>query len=157
MALTIDSAAVLRAVADHPDTFPAVKADLDEIARKLLIKQLKARGTNAGLLRRICTVTREDNLKTILDGFTAADLTGLLKRVDPHGPVATGAEDPGLARRHIIGIANGGIEPSTTPRAPKKATKVPAKREKAQIGTVLESKVHGGQPKSDRGKKKKKE
>lgn len=157
MALTIDSAVVLRAMADHPDAFPALKADLDETARKLLVKQLKAKMTDASLLHRLFAVTSRDTMLTILDGFSANDLVGLVKKIDPHGPFAKAGCDLHAARVHVAGIGEGRLQPSTEPekpvKAPRKAPKAAAAPETSKIGVILDSKVHSGKPRVSRAKK----
>ena len=156
MALTIDSATVLRAIAEHPDAFPAVKADLDEVARKLLIKQLKAKTTNAPLLQRILKATNADTVKTILDGFSANDLSGLVKKIDPHSAFVKATSDLQPVRLHILGIADGRLALAALPEKPVKTAKAPkgaAKPDMPKIGVILESKVHSGKPKTTRAKK----
>ncbi len=146
MALIIDSHAVLRALADHPEAFPAVGPDLDELARKLLGKQLKSKTTDAILFKEIYSAVGASTISTILDGFQANDLTGLVKKIDPHSAHAKAATDLGAVRSHIAGLANGSIQASVKPEKgakPQKATKT-AKDAAPKIGGILESKVHSG-------------
>lgn len=153
MALTIDSAEVLRAFADHPDAFPAIRADIGEFARKLLLKQVKAKTTDLAGLRLMQRFAGETNLKTILDELSVTELAGLIKRIDPHSPLAKKADDAVAARRHVIALGAGAVEPAAMPEKvakpkprPRKTTTPAASTSK--IGVLLESEVHSGRPRS---------
>jgi hypothetical protein len=146
MALSINSHAVLRSFAEHPELFPAIQPDLAEITRKLLLKQLKAKVTDAILLKKLFEVTGGDALPIIFDSMSESEIAGLIKKIDPHSPFAKVGDDPIAARAHIDTLASGRAEPSTKPvKAP--ATKKPratAKAPTSKIGEILGSKVHSG-------------
>lgn len=155
MALSIDSAAVLRAIADHPDAFPAIRLDLDDHARKLLGKQLKAKSTDFGLLCRIYDVVGETNMASVLDSYAANELAALVKKIDPHSPHVTVAGDPKAVRAHIAAVATGRAVLSAKPEKAARARKSrPAAAAPAtKIGGVLESKVHSGTTRAGRARK----
>ena len=155
MALTIDSRAVFRAIAEHPEAFPAIQADMDEIARKLLGKQLKAKATDVALLRIVHKCVGDANMSTMLDGFAATELSGLAKKIDPHGPHVGATSDPRGVRSHIVDLATGRVMPSPKPEKTVKATTPKARKATPpKIGGILESKVHGGvKAKASRSKK----
>ena len=154
MALSIDSHAVLRAIADNPDAFPAVQTDLDGLARKMLGKQLKAKSTDAVLFKKIYDLTGETNMSSILDNYAANDLVALLRKIDPHCPHAKTGGNPKDARSHIADLAAERVQPSAKPeRVIKARTPKAPKPERPKIGGVLESKVHSGKTRTSRTKK----
>ncbi len=155
MPLTIDSHAVLRAVADHPEAFPAIQPDLDEIARKMVAKQIKAKSMDAELFRGLCCATGDANLSTILDGLAGNELTALVKKIDPYSAHARSGGDIQDVRRHVTELANGRVQPSRKAEKVVKAAapKPPAKRPESKIGSVLGSKVHSGKAQGSRAKK----
>lgn len=157
MALAIDTKVVLRAMAEHPTAFPVSQADLVEMARKSLIKELKSKTLNLIGLKQICQFVLAENVRILIDGFTTAELAGLVKKIDPHSPFAKSAEDTSGARDHILAMASGahGVTPEpvketkSRPRAAKPTkTVAPAK-----TGDLLESQVHSGKAKTTRAKK----
>ncbi len=155
MALSIDSHAVLRAIADHPDAFPAIQPDLDDLARKMLGKQLKAKSTDAALLAKIYRITGESNFSKFLDSYQANDLAALVKKIDPFSPHAKAGGELKEARAHIIDIAGERKLAADKPEKPvkAKATKSAPKAEPPKTGGVLESKVHSGKKPSPRSRK----
>ena len=163
MALGIDGFALLRAIADHPDAFPTIKAEVAEFARKALVKQVKDKATTLDIFRRITAASGEEALSIVLDGFTGAEIVGLGKKIDPHGAYAKAKGDEAAARAHLLEIAKGRLQPAEKAAKPEKAPKaksekVPSRPPASKIGTVLESKVHSGakprtaSPKSARAK-----
>lgn len=155
MALSIDSGAVLRAITENPNAFPAVQADLDEFARKMLGKQIKAKTTDAALFKEIYRVTGATNMSTVLDGYAANELAALIKKIDPYSPYAKSGGDLQEARAHIAAVATGSKPFSAKPeKAQKVPTPKPPKREPLpKIGGVLESKVHSGKSRPSRSKR----
>ena len=154
MALSIDTRSVLRIISDHLDAFPAIQPDLPEIVRKLLLKQLKAKSTDIGLLRKLSEILGSDTIQLIFDGMTETELAGLIKRVDPHSPYGKAGGDAGAARLHIADLAAGRVAltgkpvKAPTPKKPKTARKEPV----SKIGEVLGSEVHSGAPRQSRKK-----
>ena len=147
MALGIDGSALLRAMANHPDAFPAIKAEIVEFARKALVKQIKDKATTLDVFRRITAASGGDTLTIVLDGFTGSEIAGLAKKIDPHGPYAKAIGDEAAARAHVLELAKGRAQPAEKAAKPEKVSKpprAPAKVPPSKIGTVLESKVHGG-------------
>ena len=149
MALGIDGLALLRAIADHPDSFPAIKPDLAEFARKALVKQIKDKATTLDLFRQITVAAGESTLTIVLDGFAGGEIAGLAKKIDPHGPHAKAGGDEAAARAHLVEIAKGRLQPAEKAAKPEKVSKAKpdksaGKAPRSKIGTVLESKVHSG-------------
>ena len=156
MSLSIDSKAVLRAVADNPDAFPAVQADIDEFARKMLGKQLKAKSTDTQLFKRIYSLAGERNMATIFDGYAASDFVALVKKIDPHSSFIKDAGELRQIRNHVIDLATDRATPvGKSEKVPKSkpAAKSPPKVQQPKIGGVLESKVHSGRANTGRTKR----
>ncbi len=159
----LDSGAVLRALADHPDAFPALRGDIAEFARKAMVKQLKDKALTLEALRRLTRACGEEAVATVLDGWEASDLAGLAKKADAHGPHARAGGDKSAgetaaARRHLLDLAAMRAEPSAKvekaakePKAPK-PVKEP-KDARSKIGGVLQSKVHSGAARPSRARK----
>ncbi len=150
----LDSGAVLRAFADHPDAFPALRGDVAEFARKSMVKQLKDKALTLDGLRLIHRAGGGEMLSAVLDSWEATELAGLAKKADGHGPYARAGDDAAAARRHLLDLAAGRIGPSG------KAEKVKAEKEtraakapKSKIGAVLQSKVHSGVARPSRTKR----
>ena len=153
----LDSGAVLRALADHPDAFPALRADVAEFARKAMVKQLKDKALTLDGLRRLARAGSEEAVATVFDDWSAAELAGLAKKVDVHGAKAIG--DEAAMRRHLVDLAGGRVEPSARAAKVEKAIKAPpsaassSAASKPKIGGVLQSKVHSGAARPSRAKK----
>ena len=146
MALSIDSRAVLRAIADHLDAFPAIQGDLDEFARKALIKQIKHKETGLPLARTIRGATGDKTIATILDGLTPNEMGAILKKFDPDSPLLKAA-DVKSTRVAIDDLLSGRAEPSPKAAKVTATRKTPTPRKpKPKIGDLLESKVHAGTP-----------
>lgn len=156
----LDSAAVLRALADHPDAFPALRGDVAEFARKAMVKQLKDKALTLDGLRRLARACGEEAVATVLDGWETPELIGLAKKADGHGPHAK-ATDAAATRRHLLDLAAGRSEASARPEKPAKPTKEPKapkpikepKEPASKIGGVLQSKVHSGAGRATRARK----
>ncbi len=155
MAAGLDAGAVLRALANHPDAFPAVRADASDFARKAMVKQLKDKAITAELLRRICEASCEEVLAAVLDDWAPTDVRALVKKADPLSAYARTGSDEAGARRHVIELATGRAEMAeATQKAekPAKVKKTPALPQ-SKIGSVLQSKVHSGAKRPTRAKK----
>ena len=157
MGLSIDSRVVLRAIADHPDAFPAVRGEIDEFARKILAKQIKHKTTDLKVARLIQRSTGAEALTTILDGFATNEIGALLKKLDPNNGLVRDGE-PLPMRAALEALFGGQAEPTEKAERPPKAPgkKVTSKAPpKPKIGDLLESKVHAGDisPKKARAKK----
>jgi hypothetical protein len=145
MALTIDSHQVLRLLADHPEAFPAIQADLGDLVGKLLIKQIK-KTPDLALFVEIYGITGAATMSTILDGFSTNDLSALLKKIDPYFSLAQPSSDLKAVRAHITNLATARATPAAKPEKAPKNAKAPkaVKAAPPKIGGLLESKVHSG-------------
>lgn len=157
MGLSIDSHAVLRAIADHPNAFSAVRGEIDEFARKILAKQIKHKTTDLGCARLIQSSTGAGAFATILDGFAPNETAALLKKLDPNNGLVKDGDLLSM-RAAIDALIDARAEPTQKAEKPPKTSgkkmtpKVPGK---PKIGDILESKVHAGDasPKKTRAKK----
>lgn len=122
MALDIDGIAVLRAIAENPTAFPDLGTELRKVARKLVVKQLKAKTTNLPRLRAIHSVIGGDALALILDDLGASGSAALVKKLDKNNmdlPVA-----PKDCHKRITLLASGAVEPVAKAPKPAAAPKV---------------------------------
>ena len=94
MSLSIDAATVLRAFADHSGAFPAIQADIGEFARKALIKQIKHKTFSLPVATKTRECLGEKTLRTAIDGLSPSEATALLKKLDPHNPLAKESDQP---------------------------------------------------------------
>jgi hypothetical protein len=129
MALELDGIAVLGGVAKHPDAFPDIAIDARKAARALVVKQLKAKGTDLSRLRAICRALGGE-FPLLVDGLSDAEVKSLTAKFDKfHPDLATGPNHE--RRQHLMALADGSIEPALKPITPVKSkppsTKKPAK------------------------------
>ena len=136
MPLDIDGAAVLRAVVNAPDVFKDIQNDLNAFAHKVVVKQLKTKGTDVSRLRDVYRAVGEDNFRLIIDGLSDAGKS-LSVKIDKHNAdLKTAGLD--WLRMHLNELARGALEPTTKPSrvtkpkkqasGPKEKPKSPAKR-----------------------------
>ena len=155
MALKLDSNAVLRAIADNPDAFPALGKDVDAFAQKVLSKQIKDKSVDLALAKHIRHATGESAMATILDGLAPNEVIAILKKLDPHNPIAA-SNDPRAIRAIVDDLLAGHAAPMAKQEKPVKlaAPKKPSVKAppKPKIGDVMDSKVHAGTAKRSRAK-----
>lgn len=154
MALSINSRAVLRSFAEHPDIFADIQSDLDELSRKLLVKQVKVKSMDATQLQKLFRVVSAETLEIIFDSMSDKEIVGLIKKVDPNSSHVKATDDFRPARAHIVEVAAGRAELSakSVKTATPKKSKAPPKEPVSKIGEVLGSKVHSGAPRKPRKK-----
>lgn len=144
MPLAIDTGTVLRAMADHADAFPAVKADMAEFARKALAKQVKAKDLKLDLARTLCAALGEPTFRMFLDDLKPSDLLSVAKRLDPHHAVLKEGTDQDV-RNLVVDLATGTVSPRPAAEKPPRGgrTRTPQPTTN-KVGKLLESKVHSG-------------
>ncbi|MDC7784859.1 hypothetical protein PQJ75_20135 [Rhodoplanes sp. TEM] len=108
MPLDIDGTAVLRAITNAPEIFKDVDKDLTEFAHKVVVKQLKAKGTTVDQIRSIYRVVGGENFGLIADSLPDGG-KAILAKVDKHNP-DLGAADTARLREHLVGLARGTID-----------------------------------------------
>ncbi|TGE02449.1 hypothetical protein [Methylobacterium nonmethylotrophicum] len=151
MALEIDGLAVLCAIAEAPEAFPAIRGDVTKAAHALVTKQLKAKSLDLAGLRAVRNALGPQPLALIVDGLKDAEVKALVTRLDKHHPDLK--DGPALAhRRHLMALA-ADLEPAAAPAAKPKPAKAPAKSSSAKSSAKSSSsarsssaKVPAGEP-----------
>jgi hypothetical protein len=120
MAIDIDGLAVLRAIAENPLAFPDVTAEINEVARILVLKQVKSK-TTLERLRLIRHALGGEALALILDGLDNTPSATLVRKLDKDNPGLKTAS-PEWCRKRLADLASGAAEPvvKPTPVTPKK-------------------------------------
>lgn len=125
MALEIDGLAVLCAIAEAPEAFPAIRSDVTKAAHALVTKQLKAKTLDLAGLRAVREALGPQPLALIVDGLKDAEVKALVTRLDKHHPDLK--DGPAvLHRRHLMALA-ADLDPVAAPAAKPKPAKAPAK------------------------------
>jgi hypothetical protein len=129
MALEIDGLAILCAIAEAPQAFPAIRQEVNKVAQALVTKQLKAAGLTVAALRAVREALGSQPLALVVDGLKDAEVKTLVTRLDKHHPdLKTGK--PADQRRHLLALASGTDpvpKPAKAPAAPRAArAKAPA-------------------------------
>ena len=133
MALEIDGLAVLCAIAEAPEAFPAIRSDVTKAAHALVTKQLKAKTLDLPGLRAVREALGPQPLALIVDGLKDAEVKALVTRLDKHHPDLK--DGPAvLHRRHLMALAadlDPVAVPAAKPKPAKGAAKAPAKAKPA--------------------------
>jgi len=108
--IDVDGAAVLRAIVDHPNAFPDIKAEIVDTALKLVTAQLKAKSTSLATTQDIYRAIGAKDLERILDSVADAQIKTLAKKLDTNNTEVTTAT-PQWHRKHIVLLATGGVTP----------------------------------------------
>ncbi|MFH6785991.1 MULTISPECIES: hypothetical protein [Methylobacterium] len=123
MALEIDGLAVLCAIAEAPQAFPAIRGDVTKAAHALVTKQLKAKTLDLAALRAVREALGPQPLALIVDGLKDAEVKALVTRLDKHHPDLK--DGPAVAhRRHLMALA-AALDPVAAPAAKPKPVKAP--------------------------------
>lgn len=124
MAINIDGIVVLRAIAENPVAFPDVAAEVNNVARALVVKQIKAKTVTLELLRQIHSLIGSEAFELILDDLDAKNSAALVKKFDKENAELNGATPPWL-RKQLASLASGAANPvgkPPKPTPPKKPT-----------------------------------
>lgn len=125
MALEIDGLAILCAIAETPQAFPAIRQDVNKAAQALVTKQIKARGLTVAGLRQIQAALGPQPFALIVDGMKDAEVKTLAVRLDKHDPDLKAAK-PTDHRRRLLALA-AGTDPVAKPAPARSAGKASAK------------------------------
>ncbi|MEH3145077.1 MAG: hypothetical protein PGN34_06950 [Methylobacterium frigidaeris] len=122
MALEIDGLAVLCAIAEAPEAFPAIRSEVTKAAQTLVVTQLKAKTLTVEGLRKVEAALGPQPLALILDGMKDAEVKSLVTRLDTHHPELKAAA-PLEHRRRLRALAAGTDpvekpKPAAKPNAP---------------------------------------
>ena len=130
MALEIDGLAVLCAIAEAPEAFPAIRSDVTKAAHALVTKQLKAKSLDLPGLRAVREALGPQPLALIVDGLKDAEVKALATRLDKHHPELK--DGPAvLHRRHLMALA-GTLAPVAAPAPKPKPVKATARKTAAK-------------------------
>jgi hypothetical protein len=122
MAFDVDGSAVLRVIAENPHAFPDVMAELNKVARTLVVKQLKAKSTNLKLVREIHCAIGGEAFVLILDDLIDASGATLLKKLDKDNSELLSASLE-WCRKRIADLASGAAEPAKKVAQPPRTTR----------------------------------
>jgi hypothetical protein len=100
---------VIRRIIDHPEIFP-ISNDMDEVARKLVIKRLKTTRISLDEVKSICSALGVQNFKMLADGLSDRDAKAIVSKIDKENKEAKLADGP-LQRVLLIELATGRAEP----------------------------------------------
>jgi len=82
MSIALDGFEVFRQVGKHAEIFAAIRADVDQQARSLVAKCLKARSFGLGAFRDIRKALGQEQFGLALEGLKETELKSLLTRLD---------------------------------------------------------------------------
>ena len=116
MALEVDGFVVLRTIGVHPHIFKAVVADTAMAARRLVVRQISHKNTGLKTVRDIRGLLGPEAFSLIIDGMSDAQIRSLTTRLDQHAAPAKIAD--GTARRHVLALADGSVQPAAQPADP---------------------------------------
>lgn len=131
MAIDIDGYAVLGAIAQKPDVFPAIKGEVSKVARMLVVKQLKERTMSLAGLRNVGETVGFESFDLILDLMTDPEVKSLLGKVDKLNVEAKAAA-PQSQRKHVSDLAHKRAEPAAKQSKPAKPKEPKATKPKEQ-------------------------
>lgn len=146
MALEIDGLAVLCAIAEAPEAFPAIRSDVTKAAHALVTKQLKAKFLDLPGLRAVREALGPQPLALIVDGLKDAEVKALATRLDKHHPELK--DGPAvLHRRHLMALA-GTLAPVAAPAPKPKPVKATARKTAAKAADPKAADTKAADPKA---------
>jgi hypothetical protein len=131
MALDVDGFAVFRSIASQPDTFAAIAPELAKVARTLVVKQIRHKGTGLKAVRDIRAAVGPEAFSLIADGMADAQIKSLAAKLDKHNSELKGSNSA-TQRLHVLALAEGSAEPleksksASRPARPKKTPAPPS-------------------------------
>ena len=147
MSIALDGFEVFRQVGKHAEIFAAIRADVDQQARALVAKCLKARSVGLGAFRDIRKALGREQFGLVLEGLKETELKSLLTRLDKHHPDTKGGAI-GRRRQHLNALADGSSTPYAPPTNAKKASGKKTKAEPARLRSeVVDVYREGGKKK----------
>jgi hypothetical protein len=87
----------------------------------MVVKQLKAKGTDIARVRGVCAAIGADNFSLIVDSLADSGRS-LLVKIDKYNPDVKSSDSPWL-RKHLNELAQGSMEPVDRPPRNTKSTK----------------------------------
>ncbi|WP_156898123.1 hypothetical protein [Methylocapsa acidiphila] len=141
MSIDVDGFGVLRIIAENPQIFSDIAAEINKAARALVVGQLKAKTINLARVRAVYDAIGGDAFAHVLDGLADPAAASLIKKLDKNHPdIATASAE--WRRRRISELAQGSVEPAAKAKAePKQKAAKSAKPSKPKVERALGSKA----------------
>jgi hypothetical protein len=122
MALEIDAFAVFHSIGSHRAAFAGIAADLAKAARTIVVKLIKDKKTDLAALRDIRTALGSESFNLIADGMADSQIKSIVANIDRYHPERK-TSSAAWRRRHVLGLADGSVEPMEKPKSPPKQEK----------------------------------
>lgn len=148
MALDLDGFAALRSIAAHPRAFQDIPLEASKAARSLVLKQLKAKGSDAKTLHNVRKALGTEQFSLLLDGIAEKDVKSLLSKFDKHHPELK-ESNARWRLQHLRSLADGTLDPVAKPQPAPKRRKATRKPKASEIER-LSSKAMGAVRKRQR-------
>ena len=137
MSFELDSFAVLQAIGSRPEVFADLRRDLAKTAPTLVEKQLKASGADVKRLKAVQAALGATLFSDVIEAFSKAKMTTLLKKLDKHNPAVKAQHSAGWAAEHLRKLAAGEVLPQSAPSNAPKSRKSPRKAKKKPTNAEL--------------------
>jgi hypothetical protein len=119
MPLDMDGFHVLGSIAAHPAVFQDIAKEINAAARTLVVKQIRAKGTNLTGIREVYAALRVEAFNLAIEGLPDAQLKLLVRKLDKHHPEMVSFTGE-WGRRHIMALADGTVSPAPKSKATPK-------------------------------------
>jgi hypothetical protein len=140
MAMEVDGAAILSAIAHQPAAFAMSTTQVNTLAMQTLLSRLKDKAADLSTMRQIAKTIGTHDFAIALDTLPQKDIASIFKRLDPKHPDLKTADETAL-RAHVAKLAAGALEPTAAIPAQPKTPKAPAKPKSPKMGQVMKSKA----------------
>src|SRR5262245_40135853 len=111
MALEINGFAVLRSIAAHTAIFSDISADVNKVARALILKKLKSQKEGVKTVRDVRRALSDEAFGLVVDGMTDAEVKTIVGKLDKHHPELK-ASNALWRRQQLCALADGSVEPT---------------------------------------------
>ena len=142
MAMEVDGAAILAAIAKSPTDFSMDIGQINALALATLLARLKDKALKLPHVRSLARAVGSHDFGLALDHMPAKDVTALIKRLDSKHPDLRTA-DAEWHKGQIIRLAEGASEPASPATRPTRAPRpaAPPKAKVPKTGEVMKSKA----------------
>jgi hypothetical protein len=140
MAMEVNGAAILSAMAKQPAAFAMTTTQINTLAMQTLLGRLKDKSADLTTMRSMAHAIGNHDFALALDTLAQKDISTIFKRLDPKHPDLKTADEPTI-RGHIAQMAAGSLEPAAAAASPPKAPKAPSKPKSPKMGEVMKSKA----------------
>ncbi len=140
MAMEVNGAAILSAIAGSPTDFGMNGAQLNALAMATLLSRLKDKAVGLPHLRAIVDLVGGEDVKLALDHLASKDVSALVKRLDALNPDLKGADEQ-WQRQRAAALMDGAEPATAAPRAPPAKRPATPRAGGAKTGEVMKSKA----------------